>query len=81
MDPWVAAAGSSAPNLDAIQPFIALLAPGNLIQHWNRFVNLFQDGIFNHLGIDHLLQLKLIQGKNAHHLHQARSQDLALRHS
>jgi hypothetical protein len=43
------------------------------------FVNLLQDGILHHLGIDHLLQFELVQRKNAHHLHQARSQDLALR--
>jgi hypothetical protein len=60
----------------ALQP---LLAARNLIQHRNRLVNLFQDGIFHHLGIDHLLQFELVQRKNAHHLHQARRQDLALR--
>ena len=55
-----------------------LLTARNLIQHWNRLVNLFQDGIFNHLGIDHLLELELVERKHAHHLHQAWSQDLAL---
>ncbi len=60
--------------------FLTLLPARDLIQHWNRFVNLFKDGIFNHLGIDHLLQLELIQRKHADHLHQPRGQYLALRH-
>ena len=45
----------------ALLAFIALLAAGDLIQHWNRFINLLQDGVFHHLGIDHLLQFELIQ--------------------
>ena len=59
--------------------FQLLLAAGDLIQHRNGFIDLLQDGIFHHLGIDHLLQFHLIQCKNAHHLHQARSEDLSLR--
>ena len=57
----------------------AFLAARNLIQHRNRLVNLLQDGIFHHLGIDHLLQLEIVERKHAHHLHQSRSQNLALR--
>ena len=61
----------------ALEPFFAAR---HLVQHRNRLVNLLQDGILHHLGIDHLLQFQLIEGKNAHHLHQARRKDLALRH-
>ena len=57
----------------------ALLPCCDLIQHWNGLINLFQNWVLNHLGIDHLLQLELVERKNAHHLHQTRSQDLALR--
>ena len=61
-------------------PLHAFLTARNLIQHRNRLVNLLQHGIFHHLGIDHLLQLELVERQHAHHLHQARSQDLALRY-
>ncbi len=61
----------------ALQPF---LAARDLIQHRNRLVNLFQDGVFHHLGIDHLLQFELVERQHAHHLHQTRSEDLALRY-
>ena len=71
-------AGSVAPGFQPLRVQILLLLARHLVQHGNRFVNLFQDGIFHHLGIDHLLQLELIERKNAHHLHQARRQDLAL---
>ena len=61
-------------------PLQPLLAACNLIQHRNCFVNLFKDRIFHHLGIDHLLELELVQRKYAHHLHQARRQHLTLGH-
>ncbi len=67
-------------SLHTLHVQILLLSARHLIQHRNRFVNLFQDGVFHHLGIDHLLQLELVERKNAHHLHQARRQDLALCH-
>ena len=66
---------SSALLSSALQ---AHLPASNRIQHRNRLVNLLQDGILDHLGIDHLFELELVERKNAHHLHQTRSQDLAL---
>ena len=67
-------------KLNALHPFLALLPPRNLVQHGNSLVNLFQDRVFHHLGIDHLLQLELVERKHGDHLHQARGKDLALRY-
>ncbi len=63
---------------EAFFPLLSFLAAGHFIQHRNRFVDLFQDGVFHHLSIDHLLQLELVQRQNADHLHQAWREDLAL---
>ena len=63
----------------AFLPLRALLPRRDFIQHRNGLVNLFQNRVLHHLRIDHLLQLELVERQNAHHLHQAWSQDLALR--
>src|SRR5208337_3726935 len=42
--------------------------------------DLFQNRVGNHLPVNHLPQLELIERKNADHLHKARRQDLLLRH-
>ena len=44
------------------------------------FALLFQDGIRDHLLVDHLAELEAIEREHAHHLHQARRQNLPLRH-
>ena len=45
----------------------------------NVFFELLEHRIFDDLGVDHLLQLELVQGKHAHHLHEARGEYLPLR--
>ncbi len=43
------------------------------------FAELFEDGIGDHLLVDHLAQFETIQRQDAHHLHQAGRQNLLLR--
>jgi hypothetical protein len=43
------------------------------------FAGFFQDGVFDDLLGDHLLQLQPVQLENGHHLDQAGGQDLLLR--
>ena len=45
----------------------------------NRVFEFFENGILNHLGVDHVLELKLVEREDGDHLNQARGQDLALR--
>src|SRR5438309_2670349 len=51
----------------------------DLVKQRNRVFELLQHRILNHLRIDHVLQLKLVERKNRDHLHQARGKNLALR--
>ena len=44
------------------------------------FALLFEDGIGDHLLVDHLAQLETIEREDAHHLDQTRRQNLLLRH-
>jgi hypothetical protein len=44
------------------------------------FALLFQDGIGDHLLVDHLAQLQAIEREHADHLHQTWRQNLPLRH-
>jgi len=56
------------------------LTTADLIQRGNRLVDLLEDRVFDHLGVDHVGQFQLVQGQNTHHLHQTRCKDLALRY-
>ena len=58
--------------------FAVTLAACKLLLAGCVLFNLFQHGIFIDLGVDHLLQLKLVQREHADHLHQAGGQYLAL---
>src|SRR6185437_4157422 len=60
-------------------PITVLLLAGHLVQQGNRGIHLLQDRVLHDLGIDHVLELKLVERKHADHLHQARRQDLLLR--
>ena len=44
------------------------------------FALLFENGVRDHLLIDHLAKLETIEREHAHHLHQAWRQNLTLRH-
>ncbi len=45
------------------------------------FAELFEDGIGDHLLIDHLAEFEAVQGEDAHHLDETGRQNLLLRHS
>ena len=45
----------------------------------NGFFELFENRVLDHLGIDHVLELKFIEREDGDHLHQARGEDLPLR--
>ncbi len=51
----------------------------NFVEQRNRFFQLFENRVFDHLGVDHVLELKLVEREDRDHLHQARGEDLALR--
>ena len=52
---------------------------GSLIEGCGGLFELFEHGILNHLGVDHVLELKLIERENTDHLHQPGCQHLPLR--
>ena len=56
------------------------LLAGDVVEQRNILFHLFEDGILGDLGVDHLLQLKLVQRQHADHLHEARRQYLPLRY-
>ena len=43
------------------------------------FFELFENRVLDHLGVDHVFELKLIEREDRDHLHQTRGKDLALR--
>jgi hypothetical protein len=42
------------------------------------FFELFENRILDHLGVDHVLELKLVEREDGDHLDQTRGKDLAL---
>ena len=50
----------------------------DIVEQRNVLFQLLENGILGDLGLDHLLQLQLVQGEHADHLHQPGRQDLAL---
>jgi hypothetical protein len=55
------------------------LNPRSLLERRRGFLEFLQYGILDHLRVDHVLQLKLVEHKHTDHLHQARRQYLPLR--
>ena len=49
-----------------------------IVEERNGIFEFFEDGVLHHLGIDHVLELDLVERKHTDHLHQARGEDLAL---
>ena len=42
------------------------------------FFELFENRVLDHLGVDHVLELKLVEREDGDHLHEAGREDLAL---
>jgi hypothetical protein len=62
------------------RPIPLRLASLHVVEEGNALLDLIEDRILRHLGLDHLLQLQLIQRQHADHLHEARGQYLSLSH-
>src|SRR5580698_7634441 len=50
-----------------------------LIERDDGLFELFENRVLDHLGVDHLPELELIEGKHTDHLHKTRGENLALR--
>ena len=50
----------------------------DVIEERDRLFQLFENRVLDHLSVDHVLELKLVEREDRDHLHQARSEDLAL---
>src|ERR1700756_2116082 len=59
--------------------FAVFLFFADLVEQRNRVFELFEDRVLDHLSIDHVLELKLVEREDRDHLHQARGKNLALR--
>src|SRR5208283_2003542 len=51
----------------------------DFVEQRNSVLELFEDRVLDHLGVDHVLELQLVERKDGNHLHQAGREDLALR--
>src|SRR5581483_4390276 len=51
----------------------------HIVQQWNGVFQFLKVRVLYHLGIDHVLELKLIERKHTDHLYQSWGQDLSLR--
>ena len=51
----------------------------DFVEQRNRVFQFFENRVLDHLSIDHVLELKLVEREDRDHLHQARGKDLALR--
>src|SRR3954451_11072478 len=51
----------------------------NLVEKRNGILEFLENGILDHLAIDHVLKLELIECEDGDHLHETRSKHLALR--
>src|SRR4051812_22677373 len=59
-------------------PVAVFLFLADVIDQRNCFFQLFENRVLDHLSVDHVLELKLVERQDGDHLHQARSKDLAL---
>ena len=50
----------------------------DFVQQGNGFFQFLENRVLHHLSIDHVLELKFVEREDGDHLHQARSQYLAL---
>ena len=69
---------SSVEVLAAARSRSSSLRPTSSIKR-NGIFELFENRVLDHLGVDHVLELKLVEREDRDHLHQARGEDLALR--
>ena len=60
-------------------PFPVFLFLAYFVEQGNGIFKLFENRVLDHLSVDHVLELKLVEREDGDHLHQSRSQDLALR--
>ena len=51
----------------------------DFVEQRNGVFELLENRILDHLRVDHVLELKLVEREDGDHLHQARGEDLALR--
>ena len=51
-----------------------------LVERGGALGQFFENGVHDHLLVDHLAQLELVEREHADHLHQAGRQNLLLRH-
>ena len=54
---------------------------GDVVEQRDILLDLLEDGVLGDLGVDHFLQLKLVERQDADHLHEAGRQYLALSYS
>ena len=59
--------------------FAVFFLLADFVEQGNRLFQFFKDRILDHLGVDHVLELKLVEREDRDHLHQAGGEDLALR--
>ena len=59
--------------------FAFFFTAANVVDQRDAIFQFFQNRIFHHLGVDHVLELKFVERKHADHLHEAWGQDLSLR--
>src|SRR5579883_1611884 len=55
------------------------LAAAHFVDEGNGIFQFFENRVLHHLGVDHVLELDLVERKDRNHLDQARGEDLALR--
>src|SRR6267378_965630 len=60
------------------QPVAFLLLASDIVEQGDGIFQLFKDRILDHLGIDHVLELKLVEREHGDHLHETRRQNLPL---
>ena len=56
----------------------AFFLAADIVDQGDGIFELFEDRILDHLGVDHVLELKFIEREDGDHLHQTRGEDLAL---
>ena len=58
-----------------------LFARGDFIQQGDSVLEFLENRVFGQFRIDHVRQLKFVEGKDTDHLHEPRSQNLLLRYA
>ena len=60
------------------QPVAFFLLASDIIEQRNGIFQLFEHRVLDHLGIDHVLELELVEREHGDHLHETRRQNLSL---